>query len=77
MKETVEEIYSRSIIKNILDELSDDITPKEVYGICELYLQAELDVYKKAFPNINHELVEDIVREYLFYHNVVQQKPFL
>lgn len=70
--ETSEEVYSRSIIKNILDELAEDIQPIDNYGLTELLLEAELKVYKIAFPNIDMDIVETMVREYLYHHNYLE-----
>ena len=67
-----EEMYSKSIIKTILEEHSEDIFTIKDYGTTELLLSSELKVYELAFPSLNMGMVEQIVREYLYHHNYLE-----
>lgn len=70
--ETSEEIYSKAIVRNVIEELSEDIFSDTDYDTTELLLGAELQVYKIAFPSLDIDIVEDIVREYLYHHNYLE-----
>lgn len=77
MVKNSEEIYSKSIIKSILDEHSEDIFTRKDYGTTELLLDSELKVYELAFPSLNMGVVEQIVREYLYHHNYLEYVKLL
>ena len=70
--ETSEELYSKAIIRNVIEELTEDIFSDGDYEITELLLEAELQVYKVAFPSLDIDIVKDIVREYLYHHNYLE-----